>query len=287
MATNEASLALDVTIWKIGHARLEMSLIRNRTAPHPEEPVPRRYRQLVRHITAVAAFAPLLACGGKVEHLSYDGDGVAKDVAALIPFNTAWAQSKQPDAVLYRIELRSETPGEGAPTDALYSYFSAGSRTFMTATSDPRLPWAGAEPQDWPADRPVPLPLPRVTMDFKDVWKLVKAAGMKKVTTAVLEVNRGSAVPVVVWAVNGEAPDIREGGIFYNAVSGVRMLRTGLFDPPASPRMVDNALTEYRAALRGDATGPNGCSGKAVAIPAQAPVVCFDAESRQYSVRAP
>jgi hypothetical protein len=124
-------------------------------------------------------------------------------------------------------------------------------------------------------------------MDFKDVWKLVKAAGMKKVTSAVLEVNRASAVPVVVWAVNGEAPDVREGGIFHNAISGVRILRTGLFDPPASPRMVENALTEYRAALRGDATGPNGCSGKAVAIPAAAPVVCFDAEARQYSVRSP
>ena len=287
MAANASSLALSVPIWKIGHAHTQMYPMRDRTAPFPEGTVPRSCRQVRCHIATVAAFALLTACGGKVEHLSYDAEGVAKDVTALIPFNTAWAQSKQPDAVLYRIELRSETPGDGPPTDALYSYFSAGSRTFMTATSDPRLPWAGAEPQDWPAERPVPLPLPRVTMDFKDVWKLVKAAGMKKVTTAVLEVNRGSSMPVVIWAVNGEAQDIREGGIFYNAISGVRMLRTSLFDPPVSPRMVDNALTEYRGALRGTATGPNGCSGKAVAIPEGAPVVCFDAEARQYSIRAP
>lgn len=241
----------------------------------------------MRCITAVTAVALLAGCRGKVEHLSYDSDGVAKDVLALIAHNTAWAQSKQPDAVLYRIELRTETPGEGPPTDALYSYYSSGSQTFMTATSDPRLPWAGAEPQDWPNDRPPPMPLPPITMDFKDVWKLATAAGLKKATNAVLQVNQGSTLPVVVWAINGEAQDIREGGVFFNAVSGMRMLRTTLFDPPAAQLLTDNALSEYRGALRGEATGPNGCSGKAVAVPRDNPVVCFDAEARQYSARSP
>lgn len=241
----------------------------------------------IRGATIAAVVALVVACAGKVDHLSYDSDGVAKDVLALIPHNTEWARTKQADAVLYRIELRSESPSDAAPTEALYSYYSAGSQTFMTATSDQKIPWAGAEPQSWPAGRPAPLPLPPVTMDFKDAWKVAREAGIKAVSNAVLEVNTGNAVPVVLWAINGAATDMREGGIYLNALSGMRLLRTGLFDPPVVPVMVENAVSEYRGALRGTATAAKGCSGKAVAIPSDNPVVCFDAETRSYSVRAP
>lgn len=249
-------------------------------------PSSHRFPRAARY-AAAAAFALLAACKAKVDRLSYDSDGVAKDVLALIPHNDQWARSLQADAVLYRIELRSEAASDSAPAEALYSYYSAGSKTFMTATSDPKIPWAGAEPQDWPADRQPPLPLPPLTLDFKAVWAKAREGGLTKATSAVLEVNQRTMLPIVAWSIAGEMPDMREGGIYFDAVSFERMYHTRLVDPPTSATQLENAMSAYRGALRGDATDGKGCAGKAIAIPTINPVVCFDLADRSYSAIAP
>jgi hypothetical protein len=225
----------------------------------------------------------LLGCGSEVTQLSYDGDGVAMDVLALVPHNTEWARSQQPEAVLYRIELRSDTPSDTAPQYALYSYFAPSTRTFLTATSDPKVPWDGAEAQDWPADQPVPLPLPPIRMDFREAWRKARAAGLTNATSAVLEVNRRTALPIVTWSIVGTMPDVREGGAYFNALTGDRVRLTLLADPPMSPTLLDRFTSQYRSALRGTSAGSARCSGRSIAIPEAAPVVCYDVPSRQYS----
>ena len=73
-----------------------------------------------------------MSCSGKEpSQLTYDADGVAQNVIALIPHNTKWARSKQADAVLYRIELRVSTASGGVPSEALYNFYSPSSRTFI------------------------------------------------------------------------------------------------------------------------------------------------------------
>ncbi len=233
--------------------------------------------------------APLFAllvvggCSGEVAQLSYDGDGVAKDVLALVDFNTRWAREQEPEAVLYRIELRSDAPSDTAPQHALYSFYAPSTRTFLTATSDPKVPWDGAEAQDWPADQPVPLPLPHISMDFREAWRKARAAGLTKATSAVLEVNRRTALPLVTWSLVGSMPDVREGGAYFNAITGERVRVTLLADPPMSPTLLEKFTSQYRGALRGNSAGSPRCSGRSIPIPEVAPAVCFDVPSRQYS----
>jgi hypothetical protein len=222
-------------------------------------------------------------CSGEVTQLSYDREGVARDVLALVPYNTEWARAQQPEAVLYRIELRSDTPSDTAPQYALYSYYAPSTRTFLTATSDPKVPWDGAEAQDWPVDQPVPLPLPPIRMDFKDAWRKARAAGLTKATSAVLEVNRRTALPIVTWSIAGLMPDVREGGAYFNALTGDPVRFAVLAEPPMSPTLLDRFTSQYRSALRGNSAGSARCSGRSIAIPEAAPVVCFDVPSRQYS----
>ncbi len=229
----------------------------------------------------------LAGCRGKGDHLRYDDEGVATNVLGLVARNTRWARTQQADAVLYRIELRTDAASDNAPTDALYSFYSPASRTFMTATSDPRIPWDGAEAQDWPADRPEPLPLPVVPMDFTEAWQKAQDVGVRRVTSAVLEVNTRNTMPIVAWSILGQVPDIRESGVYLDALSGDRLYPHTLLEPPTSPLPVENAISRYRGALRGEATSSNGCAGKAVAIPAADPVTCFDAVTRAFSVREP
>ena len=216
--------------------------------------------------------------------LTYDADGVAQNVVALIPYNTKWARSKQADAVLYRIELRTSGTSGPAPTDALYSFYSPSSRSFMTATSDPKIPWAGAEPQPWPADRPPPPPLPTVTLDFAAAWRQATEAKVEQVTAGVLEVNSRNPIPVAAWSFMGRMPNFEQHGVFINAITGQRLNELALFDVPSSGIMVQNAIAEYRGALRNDAPDTaGGCTRPAVRVPAENSVVCYDVEARTYS----
>ena len=226
-----------------------------------------------------------VSCGRKEpSQLTYDADGIAQNVLALIPYNTTWARSRQADAVLYRIELRTSSASGTVPTDALYSFYSASSRTFMTATSDPKIPWAGAEPQAWPADRPAPPPLPTVTLDFAAAWKQAKEAKVEQVTAGVLEVNTHSPMMLTAWSFVGRMPNFEQHGVFFNAITGQRLNELALFDLPSSALMVSNALSEYRGALRNDATDTEvGCTKPAVQVPAVQSVVCYDVEARTYS----
>lgn len=224
----------------------------------------------------------LAGCSRKVDHLSYDEDGVAEDVMALVPFNDAWARERQEDAVLYRIELRSDPPSDSAPPNALYSYYSPGSHTFMTATSDPKLPWAGDEAQDWPVGRPEPLPLPSAPLDFKAAWTKAVAAGVSRVSSAVLEVNQRNSMPIVAWTITGQLPDIRDPAVYIDALTGERLNPPSLLEPPMSPAPVERAISAYRGALRGDVAEVVGCEGKAIPVPIRQPVLCFDVLQRAY-----
>jgi hypothetical protein len=237
-----------------------------------------------RRVTiAMLALAALGACRGPVDHLSYDSDGVAKDVLALVAHNTIWARTLEPDAVLYRIELRSDKPGDSAPTYALYSFYAPRANAFMTASSDPKTPWDGAEPQYWPLDALPPLPLPAVPMDFREAWVRARDAGLTNVSSAVLEVQRRFGFPIVVWTLTGQLPGTTDGAVYFNAITKDRIQVSTLVSPPASPLVAEQALFEYRRALRGRGGRPDACSGPAIAIPAVAPVICFEVGSRTYS----
>lgn len=238
--------------------------------------------RLRRPRAAAAACLLLVGCGGVVDHLSYDSDGVAKDVLALVDHNTAWARSRESDAVLYRIELRADRPGAAAPAYALYSFYSPKANSFMTATSDPTVPWDGAEPQYWPLDLIPPMPLPAVAMDFREAWRKAQEAGLTNVTTATLEVHRRFGLALVVWSILGQLPKAGEGGVYFDALSKERLYRTALITPPTDPLLIEKSLYEYRRAFRGRFNGPNTCTGSAIAIPAAKPVVCFDVETRLY-----
>jgi hypothetical protein len=226
-----------------------------------------------------------IACSAAPEKLSYDGDGVAKDVLALIPFNTTWARTKFPDAMLYRIELRNDSAqADGPPTVALYSFFSPGSRQFLTASSEPSIPWSGNEPQAWPSERPAPAPLPPVTLDFRDAWKKARESGVTNVSSAVLEVNGMNALPHVAWSVLGAMKDIRQRGVFLNALSGERLNGLELTEPPTSPVQSEMALTSIRNAFERSltrtqtdgASRPGRCVGTAVPISAESGFRCYD-----------
>ncbi len=224
----------------------------------------------------------LCGCNRAPERLTYD-DGVAHDVLALIAHNTEWAHTIQYDAVLYRIELRTDAPSDAAPTDALYSFFSPGSQVFLTATSDPRTPWEGAEPQAWPTGRRAPLPLPPVTVDFDKAWELARTAGITRVTSAVLEVNQRNALPIVAWSIAGDMRDPREHGVYIDALTGERLYEHTLDEPPVSPASLETAQSRYRGALRGTLRGSRGCKARSLPVPASGPVVCFDPIRRLYA----
>ena len=154
----------------------------------------------------------------------------------------------------------------------------------MTATSDPKIPWAGAEPQPWPVERPAPPPLPNVTLDFAAAWKQAKEAKIEDVTVGVLEVNTRNPMTLTAWSFLGKMPNFEQHGVFFNAITGQRLNELALFDIPSSGMMVQNAVSEYRGALRNDATDSDvGCIKPAVRVPAQQSVVCYDVEARTYS----
>jgi hypothetical protein len=243
----------------------------------------RNRRRHVRHLAAVVLAALITGCNNQPERLTYGSDGVAQDVLALIPFNVDWAHTIEYDAVLYRIELRNETPTDRAPTDAFYSFYSPGSQTFLTATSDPRTPWEGAEPQEWPPERSAPLPLPPVTVDYPKAWQIARNAGIRQVTRAVLEVNQKNTLPIVAWSIMGNMQDQREHGVYIDALSGERLYEHTLDEPPVSPATVENAQSRYRGALRANRRDNFGCKAGSLAIPAAEPVVCFDPIRLVYS----
>ncbi|MBC7562632.1 MAG: hypothetical protein H7305_06910 [Gemmatimonadaceae bacterium] len=246
--------------------------------------------RLFRHIPgrlpllAIAAAVTLAACGPtRPDHVSFDDTGIAQNVLALVPHATSWARSERTDAVLHRIELRA-MPGAEPPTEVLYSFFSHSSRAFMTATSDPTLPWSTAEPQDWPETRPMPMPLPPVTIDFATVWKQAKALGIWNVSSAVLEVNTRNAAPYVFWSINGDTKDFRERGLYFDALTGERLYAHTVLEPTTSTEQVEAVTSRYRGALRGTMTGLNGCKDKAIGVPSADPVVCFDPQRRIYRI---
>jgi len=240
-------------------------------------------RRAARWLTAVAVSVLVAACIDSGDELSYDSDGVARGVLELVPRNTEWARSIEPDAVLYRIELRPESPTATAPSSVLYNFYAPGANAFMTATSDLKVPWEGAEPQYWPLDQIQPMPLPAVALDFREAWDRARDAGLTKVTTVTLEVQRRFGVVLVVWSLLGKVPQAGEDGVYFNALSKERIRRATLINPPASPLMVEKAMFEYRRALRGKATGKSPCHGPGIPIPAQLPVVCFNVDSRDYT----
>lgn len=242
------------------------------------------FRLVPRSAVALTLFATVSCSRADPSQMTYDADGVAQNVIAMIPHNTKWARSKAADAVLYRIELRASSPSDAVPTEALYSFYSPSSRTFMTATSDPKIPWAGAEPQPWPADRPAPPPLPTVTLDFAAAWTQAKEAKIEHVTAGVLEVNVQNPMMLTAWSFLGHMPNFEQHGVFFNAITGQRLNELALFDIPSSGIMVQNAVSEYRGALRNDATDTDvGCIKPAVRVPAQQSVVCYNVEARTYS----
>lgn len=231
-------------------------------------------------LLAVAVVAA--GCRAAPDHLTYDEEGVAQEVLAMIPYNTRWAQDRLPDAVLYRIELRHDAPADSAPAQALYSFYSARRNAFLTATSDPVVPWSGAEPLDWPAGKPAPFPLPPVKMDFREAWRRAAATGIYQVSSAVLEVNQRNGVPIVAWTISGRMADLRERGVYFDALSGERMYAHTLFDPPSTRAMVETAISTFRGALREDVTQDPNCPTRAVPVPARKPVTCFDANRGRY-----
>ncbi len=243
----------------------------------------RNHHRHLCHLTALVLAVVAAGCTSQPKRLSYDADGVANEVLALIPFNADWAQTLEYDAVLYRIELRNEAPADRAPTDAFYSFYSPGSQVFLTATSDPRTPWEGAEPQEWPVERRAPLPLPSVTVDYKKAWQIARAAGIRQVTSAVLEVNQKNTLPIVAWSIVGSMADQREHGVYIDALSGERLYEHTLDEPPVSPTTLENAQSRYRGALRADRSDTAGCKAGSLAIPAAEPVVCFDPIRSVYS----
>lgn len=243
----------------------------------------RQRRPVIRWLAAISMAVALLGCKRNPDHLTYDADGVAQGVLAMIPHNTEWARTVQYDAVLYRIELRSDVSGDAAPTDALYSYYSPGSQVFLTATSDPRTPWEGAEPQDWPAGRRPPMPLPPVTIDFRAAWAQARTAGITQVSSAVVEVNQKNALPIVAWSIAGTTRDPREQGIYIDALSGDRLYQHTLAEPPIAPASLETAQSRYRGALRQETRGSRGCRSKSFPVPAVDPVVCYDPVRRFYS----
>jgi hypothetical protein len=257
--------------------------------PAPQDFVFRTASRTIARAVVSLTLPTLAACTSKPPtHLTYDADSVATNVLALIAYNTEWARTNQADAVLYRIELRSDGASDTAPTEALYSFYSPGSSTFMTATSDPKIAWAGAEPQPWPADRAAPAPLPRITLDFADAWRQAKAAKISHVTRAVLEVNSGNAVPVNTWSILGQMPRIDEQGVFFNAISGKRINGRLLTEEPSTPRYIDDAIAEYRGALRENSPGSTvGCNGGAVRVPAERSVACYNVVARLYTELPP
>lgn len=227
----------------------------------------------------------LVACGrSQADHVTFDEAGVAQDVLALVPRATAWARAERTDAVLYRIELRAMPGVDGAPSEVLYNFFSHSSRAFMTATSDPKLPWATAEPQDWPDTRPMPMPLPPVTIDFATVWKQAKAIGIGNVTSALLEVNTRNSMPYVLWSIAGDTKDFREPGLYFDALTGERLYAHLVHEPTTSAVQVEAVTSRYRGALRGNVTGLNGCKDKAIGVPSASPVVCYDVQYRVYRI---
>ncbi len=243
----------------------------------------RQGRFVIHWFAAISMTIALAACVRKPDHLSYDAAGVAQDVLALIPHNTEWARTVQYDAVLYRVELRADGARDGAPTDALYSFYSPGSQVFLTATSDPRTPWEGAEPQDWPAGRRAPMPLPPVAIDFAAAWTQARNAGITKVSSAVLEVNQKNALPIVAWSITGTTRDPREQGIYIDALTGDRLYQHTLAEPPIAPASLETAQSRYRGALRQNSQGAGGCTSKSFPVPAADPVVCYDPVRRIYS----
>ncbi|MES3034782.1 MAG: hypothetical protein V4813_12360 [Gemmatimonadota bacterium] len=243
----------------------------------------RQRRPVIRWFALCSLFVALAACTRKPDHLTYDGSGVAQDVLALIPHNTEWARTVQYDAVLYRVELRADPAGDGAPTDALYSFYSPGSQVFLTATSDPRTPWEGAEPQDWPVARRPPMPLPPVAIDFAAAWTQARNAGITRVSSAVLEVNQRNALPIVAWTITGSTRDPREQGIYIDALTGDRLYQHTLAEPPVSPASLETAQSRYRGALRAGTRGSGGCAAKSFPVPATDAVVCYEPVRRIYS----
>lgn len=242
-----------------------------------------RRRSHLRHLIALAAAIVLAGCKRQPEHLTWNSDGVAQDVLALVAFNAKWAHTIQYDAVPYRIELRSETPSDRAPTDAYYSFYSPGSHVFLTATSDPRTPWDGAEPQAWPAGRRAPLPLPAVTVDFDKAWQIAHDAGITNVSSAVLEVNQKNVLPIVAWSITGTMRDPREHGVYIDALSGDRIYEHTLTEPPISPSVIETAQSRYRGALRENRRNMKGCKPRSLPVPNAGPVVCFDPVRRIYT----
>lgn len=244
--------------------------------------LPRRRVHLIR--LACLALALLSSgCNQRPERLTYDDEGVAHDVLALIPHNVEWARTIQYDALLYRIELRTDALSDRAPTDALYSFYSPGSHVFLTATSDPRTPWEGAEPQEWPAGQRTPMPLPPVTVDFDRAWQIAHAAGITQVSSAVLDVNQKNGLPLVAWSITGTLRDQRERGVYIDALTGDRLYQHTLDEPPISPTSLETAQSRYRGALRATLTGTGGCKPTFLPVPASGPVVCFDPVRRVYS----
>jgi hypothetical protein len=237
----------------------------------------------LHHRAVVVLVALTAGCTSQPERLTYGSDGVAQDVLALIPFNADWAHTIEYDAVLYRIELRNDTPTDRAPTDAYYSFYSPGSKHFLTATSDPRTPWEGAEPQEWPPQRIAPLPLPRVTVDYPKAWQIARTAGIREVSRAVLEVNQKNTLPIVAWSIMGRMPDQREHGVYIDALTGERLYEHTLDEPPVSAASLEKAQSRYRGALRENRRDNFGCKAGSLAIPAAEPVVCFDPIRLVYS----
>lgn len=241
---------------------------------------------MLRHSTRCMVLAlTALSCTSRDQSVTYSENGVAQNVLAMIPYATSWANGVHADAVLYRIEVRSDTPSDKAPAQVLYSFYSPSDASYMTGTSEPTLAWSGAESQPWPASRPVPLPLPTVRLDFSAVWTTLRTTGISAVSSAALEVNQRNAAPVVAWTVLGQMKDMRESGVYLNALSGDRLYGHTLFEPPTVESQLDKAVSEYRGALRGDATESRGCPASSVAVPTNDPVICFDVRTRRYSAR--
>lgn len=255
--------------------------------PAPDSLVSRAYRLANYRLPtiAIAAAMVLAGCGStQVDHVTFDEAHVAQDVLALLPRATTWARSQRMDAVIYRIELRPIPGVDGAPSEVLYNFFSHSSRAFMTATSDPHLPWATAEPQDWPSARPMPMPLPPVTIDFATIWTRATAVGIWNVTSAVLEVNTRNTMPYVLWSIAGDTKDFRERGLYFDALTGERLYAHAVHEPATSAEQVEAVSSRYRGALRGNVTGPNGCKDKAIGVPSAQPVVCYDAHNRTFRI---
>lgn len=216
-------------------------------------------------------------------------NGVPQHVLANREENGEWAKERHKDAYLYSIVINSVN-GDSTFQDITYHYFSPGKNVHFTSMTDARYGWAGSQDFPWPTGQRLPIPLPeKINVDFNDVWEMGQKEGIRRVNTALLESSDYKAVPRIAWAMPGDMPEGRERGLYVDAISGERIRRNDLYDPPTSDAQIIAAVNRMRGAYGGgggwfgggtSAGGADCAGGTRVWVPGNG---CLDLYNRNWS----